>query len=876
MTVDYIIPLADSRASLAVAGGKGASLARLAAAGLPVPDGFHITTAAYQQFVWENNLQSHILGTLIEVDLATPATLETASQQIKELFIHSPIPAEVAGAIAKAYDELPEEYPAVAVRSSATAEDLPDLSFAGQQESFLNIEGVDEVLGAVKRCWASLWTARAIGYRARNQIDSRDLSLAVVVQRMVPADAAGVMFTANPVTGQRDQAVINAAWGLGEAIVAGEVTPDVLMVEKHSGRILEREVSDKKIMTGRMKDGTVTLPVPDKLRRIPVLDDRKAAELVELGVKIEELYGAPTDIEWTLVDGKFSIVQARPITALPKETLPAPSEWPMPDPKGRYLRTSIIDFMPDPLSPLFATMGLRALNAGFVRLSRYIGGSDAAFLGESFFTINGYAYLKANYSAGEWWWMLSRMLPSFPRMLRDGIPHWRDEARPAYLKTLERWRSVPLFDLAPEEILSAVDDVLEAAVDLIGSLMAGTMGASAGSEGLFTNIYNKLAMRPEDPPAPTFLMGYDSVPIQAEKSLYDLAMWCRERQELVAYLLGTPTEQLIGQLEKEQPPLGIGESDWYEWQSRFKLHLEKFGHIIYDLDFSKPLPLNDPTPMLESCKMYLRGEGTDPHERQRRLAERRQMAVQDLRARLKGLRGKIVRKALSWAQTLAEVREDGIADIGLGYPLLRRMLLELGERFFRAGAVEQANDIFWLTEEEVRLAVKKLKHHEPQESRVDEIRERKMKWQAEKRVTPPAQLPPSKTYMGFNIESFMAFDEGSQVGGSLKGMGASPGRVTATACVLHGPQDFDKMQAGGVLVAPITTPAWTPLFAMASAIVTDVGGPLSHGSIVAREYGIPAVLGTGVATRRIQSGQVVTVDGDRGMVILPNGDKSNE
>ena len=141
MTVDYIIPLADSRASLAVAGGKGASLARLAAAGLPVPDGFHITTAAYQQFVRENNLQSHILGALTEVDLATPATLETASQQIKELFIHSPMPAEVAGAIAKAYDELPEEYPAVAVRSSATAEDLPGLSFAGQQESFLNIEG---------------------------------------------------------------------------------------------------------------------------------------------------------------------------------------------------------------------------------------------------------------------------------------------------------------------------------------------------------------------------------------------------------------------------------------------------------------------------------------------------------------------------------------------------------------------------------------------------------------------------------------------------------------------------------------------------------------------------------------------------------------
>jgi pyruvate,water dikinase len=295
-----------------------------------VPDGFHITTAAYRQFVAGSDLQPRIVATLQSADPLRPATLEAASQAIRDRFARTHVPPQVAGAIAQAYARLPGETPAVAVRSSATAEDLPDLSFAGQQETYLNVRGIEAVLDAVERCWVSLWTARAIGYRLQHGIDQDVVSLAVVVQLLVPAEVSGVMFTAHPVTGQRDRAVISAAWGLGETIVGGTVMPDTLTVDKASGQVVVRETADKQVMAVRVEGGTEEQPVPDALRSAPVLADQQAAELVQLGGQIEQLYGQPMDVEWTWADGRFAIVQARPITALPESkaaAAQAPSEW---------------------------------------------------------------------------------------------------------------------------------------------------------------------------------------------------------------------------------------------------------------------------------------------------------------------------------------------------------------------------------------------------------------------------------------------------------------------------------------------------------------------------------------------------------------------
>jgi len=868
---EYTIQLGDARASLEVAGGKGASLARMVGAGLPVPDGFHVSTGAYREFVEENALQPRILAALEGADPDRPATLEVASQRIREMFSQGEIPAAIAGAVARAYAGLSGERPTVAVRSSATAEDLPGLSFAGQQETYLNVQGAEPVLEAVRRCWASLWTARAIGYRERHGIDQGAVSLAVVVQLLVPAEAAGIMFTANPVTGARGQAMISAAWGLGEAVVGGLVTPDGITVDKATGEVLARETAHKQVMTVRVEGGTEEQSVPEPLRDAPVLDDGQAAELARLGEQIERLYGRPMDIEWTLVDGRFAIVQARPITALPEEALEAPADWPMPDPKGRYMRASIVDLMPDPLSPLFETLGLAAINRGIGRMSKDMFKLPEDTFSDLVLTINGYAYEGVSFSGRQWLLMLVRMVPAFPRMLREGVPYWRDVAYPRYAETTARWQERVLparSPLSPGELLSGIHEMSDAFAEHLGALMASTMGPSAGSEMFFTRVYEKMARQEGDPAAPAFLMGYDSIPIKGEKALYDLGQWCREREGLAAYLTNTPTEQIVVELDQDHVPSDVPAGDWREWQGRFRAYLEQYGYSIYDMDFAKALPMDEPGPLLEMLKLYVAGQGANPHERQGAYAERREEAVKAVRARLKGFKRWAFEKTLKWAQSQAPLREDGIAEVGMGYPVLRRMLHELGRRFAGAGAIAEAGDIFWLKQAEVEAMVAALERGEPLESQAGTVQERKATWKARKQATPPSQLPMGKKYMGFDMESVLAGGEGALEGNTIKGAATSAGRVTAPACVLHGPEDFSRMEPGHILVAGITTPAWTPLFAMATGVVTDVGGPMSHGSIVAREYGIPAVMGTGVATKWIQSGQMITVDGGEGIVVL--------
>ena len=262
MTAELILALNDPKANVDVVGGKGASLARLAMAGFPVPDGFHVTTLAYRLYVESNDLMPHIVNSLDQLGYADTADIEAASREISERFDRGSIPEEIVQAVFCAYKELPGSSPPVAVRSSATAEDLPEASFAGQQSTYLNIESEAAVLEAVKKCWSSLWTTRAISYRLRQGIPPQSIALAVVVQQLVPAEAAGILFTANPLDGNRDQMVINASWGLGEAVVGGLVTPDSIIVDKYSGKLLSYEAASKLVQTVQKNGGTREIPVP--------------------------------------------------------------------------------------------------------------------------------------------------------------------------------------------------------------------------------------------------------------------------------------------------------------------------------------------------------------------------------------------------------------------------------------------------------------------------------------------------------------------------------------------------------------------------------------------------------------------------------------
>jgi phosphohistidine swiveling domain-containing protein len=874
------------RDDLEIAGGKGANLGELIKAGLPVPPGFVLTTAAYRYFVAASGIGDQVLAA---AGLPPDAGLEAyqePSAQIRSLFGSWSVPDSMAQEVLDACGPLSGQ--PLAVRSSATTEDLAGASFAGQQDTFLNVRGIDPLLAAIRDCWASLWTSRAMAYRARQGIDPAGLALAVVVQQMVPADAAGVMFTANPTNGRRDETVISAAWGLGESVVSGAVTTDDVVVEKKTGQVRTRTTADKAVMTvytdqtdradqadqadrrdGRdARDGgsdkpgggTQERPVPESQRTRAVLDDRAASALAELGARIETHFGAPQDIEWARAGEEFWIVQARPITALPEPAAAQPTDWPLPDPRAVYFRASIVEQLPDPLTPLFADLVEGSVTRSLQRFMRDLLGSSALGDGDvGFPSINGYAYYRYSRAA------LLRLTLATPKAIRllntpdlpIGIRGWRNTSHPRYVAAVQNWADRPLGDLSIGELLAGVVELLDAGTQYYTAVQS-VIPIAASSEVLFTTFYQRLVRRAGDPPAPTFLLGFDSAPIQAEKSLYDLSTWTRAHETLTAVLLAAPSTRVADQLDRDEPLTGVDEAVWKEWSTRLRAHLDRYGHSVYNLDFANPVPADHPAPLLDTLRFYLGNGGADPHERQRASAARRDTQTDAVLARLDPLRRRAFTRLLRWAQASAPVREDALADIGLAWPQLRRMLRELGRRLTAAGVIDRVDDVFWLRRDEIlgdrgaRLA--------------DVVDDRKALWRGRQKATPPQMLPLG-TWMD-SFDSWMPAASTNHSGMVLTGTGASAGQVTASARVLAGPQDFGRMQGGDVLVASITTPAWTSLFAMASAVVTDVGGPLSHSSIVAREYGIPAVLGTGVATRRIVDGARVHVDGDAGTVTL--------
>lgn len=819
----FVFPFEELSSDLQpLAGGKGGSLAKLYQAGFPVPAGFVIPSSAFR----EDQL------------------LPEAWRQVRD---------QLAGQRAQ------DGRPAFAVRSSALSEDSRQASFAGEFETRLNLSSDEEILDAIHQVYRSRYSEKVQAYsRAKGTTTAHEV--AVVVQRLVAADRSGVCFTANPTNGSRAQVVINATWGLGEAIVSGAVTPDLLVVDKRTQRVVTRQTAAKEVMTVRTAGGTQERPVEGQKQKQAVLSDAEAVRLASLAVQIEALYGMPVDIEWAAVGEAFSILQARPVTALPDP--PSPASWKLP--KGAYMamRVNIIELMAQPLSPLFETMGLEVINTSMqAMLTGFLG---PGIMPESpIIQVNHYAYYNGSIKPTK----IARLLFDSPgiarRMFTAPVERWTEQGRPAYQAVVNQWKRSPWRELSSTEILRAARELAEAAVGAYWSMVGGVIPAAWISEALFSFVYRMLIKRRADPDASIYLLGFDSLPIRADKSLYTLATWAREQAALARYLAAAPAQQLAVDLQSVEPPEGVIEPAWTEWRKKVQAYLEQYGHTLYDLDFANPVPADDPAPLLETCKLYLSGEGSDPSERQQSAVERRQAAVAHVQKRLKGWRLKQFKRWLTLAQRFAPLREDALADVGLAYPLLRQMLRSLGERMAEAGAIEQPADIYWLTHAEVMAACQKLDRGLPPERLAGALPERKAAIRSAQKATPPLKLPTLSLRWLKNLSASLSRGRARR---GLKGVAASAGCVTGRACVLRGPEDFARMEAGDVLVARLTTPAWTPLFARAAAIVTDVGGPLSHGSIVAREYGIPAVLGTGVATQRIQNGQTITVDGNAGVV----------
>ncbi|MDF2976358.1 MAG: pyruvate phosphate dikinase PEP/pyruvate-binding [Actinomycetospora sp.] len=811
--MDFVRTFAQvSAADVALAGGKGANLGELVRAGLPVPPGVVLTTDAYAAFV-------------AAAGLDVPALAARGAEAVQAAFRAAPVPGAVAAEIRAVYADLGA--PPVAVRSSATAEDLADASFAGQQETMLDVRGEDALLDAVVRCWASLWSARAIDYRDRQGTALAapdDVRLAVVIQRMVDAEASGVLFTAEPTTGRRDRVVVSAAWGLGESVVGGLVATDELVVDRATFAEVGRTVADKTEMTVSTGGGTAQVPVPADRRRAPVLDAAAVGELARLGVRADEHFGAPQDIEWVRADGAFALVQSRPITALPAPTAPPPETWPLPYPHGVYFRASIVEQMPSPLTPLFADLIGPAVTGSIRELLTQAMGRPVPEGDIAFPTINGYAYY---FYRTRGLVSLTLRTPLAIRGLnrpevRGGVRGWRERAHPSYAATVAAWAAEDLAALSSEELLDGVVALLRAGATYYTAVQS-VIPLAATAEIAFAQFYERLVRRAGDPAAHVLLLGEDSEPLRAERALHALAM------EAKASGMDDPA-----------------------WRRRFREHLDRYGHTVFDLDFAVPTPADDPSTLLDAIRFQMSDQATDPAVRGDRLRAGRDARARAIRSRLGPVRRRVFDALLARARTLGPVREDALADVGLAWPLMHRMLRELGGRL-----PVGADDVFWLTEAELRTAIRGEPVDPP-------VAERRALRRGRALVSPPQMLPRGR-WLTRLVGPFMPGAD-TPAGEELTGVPGSTGTVTATARVLRGPEDFGAMQPGEVLVARMTTPAWTPLFARAAAVVTDIGGPLSHSSIVAREYGIPAVLGTGSATDRLHTGDRVRVDGDTGTV----------
>lgn len=807
----FVVPLRSPAATLATAGGKAKSLSQLARAGFPVPAGFVVTTAAYRAFVRETNLQPRILR-LAKGD--PQADVEEVSAEIRGLFDGGGIPSNVASEIREAHSALcrdPDLAIPLAVRSSATAEDLPGASFAGQQETYLNVRGEQDLLRAVKRCWSSLWTPRALAYRRRQGIDPDAVSLAVVVQLLASASAAGVLFTANPLTGARDEVVIDAAWGLGEAVVSGLVTPDHIVVDKATSLVKQIIVAEKTVLTVPTSSGTEQRAVEADKRSAEVLDIAQVAQLVRLGSSIEAHYSEPQDIEWCLAGDQFWIVQSRPITTLP----PEPIIWQSPVPSAKWLKDlQAGEWVTEPVSPLGATTTFDTMIAARQRrmpLQR----------SPWYAVINGWLYMRADFRL---LWLATAPIGLAVNLAKGTLNGHRRMRRrwPDRLRMLAMLEKSNLAKLSDEGLRAHTDRLLAALGWWWWEVTWYTAAAQLGEQ-----VIRKLKVADLPDPAVLF-RGNDSLLLEAERALRHAA--------------------------------DTGHVDAY---------LTRFGHFVESADPIHPTLRESPELLTE----YLAVAGhsdTGPDERLIR-SRRERAAAETLVHAVRGPRGFLVRRMLSIGQSCAAHVDDAVFHLQRVLALIRAAFLEAGLRLSGAEAVERAEDVFYLERDEVWSPGPDLASH---------VAERRQLREHQKRLAPPPFIPPPadpswnsdrQWRLWSSLAGPAALKRGAQDRNGrrvLVGAPGSPGRAHGIARLIARPDEFHRLQPGDVLVTHATTPIWTPLFNIAAAAVTEVGGPFSHAAIVAREFGIPLVNGAVDATREIADGTAIVVDGSAGIVEL--------
>ncbi len=880
----------DEPSTLDEVGGKAVNLSRLSRAGFPVPQGFAVTTDAFRAAVHEHGLREQIDAALATADPDDPASVDEASRRIRRAFSGTPVPAAIATSVLDAYRKLGGG--PVAVRSSATAEDLPDLSFAGQQDTLLGVRDDDALLAAVVECWSSLWTARAITYRRRAGIPEEAAALAVAVQRMVEADTSGVMFTANPLTGHRGQMAIDATFGLGEALVSGLVEPDHVVADAATGRVIDRTLGAKAVVTSSLAGGGVETRDSDRSTE-STLSDADVAALVDLGRRVQAEYGTPQDIEWAIAGGEVALLQSRAITSL----FPVPSG---PE-EAVYLSFGAVQGMLAPMTPLGCD-AIRCVMAG-----------GASVFGASLDPETN-PWIG---TAGERLWIrIDRALrnPLGSRVLPGLLKAVDPSARRIFLGLRDEGMLAPL----PREVMRAVapklarfgrvagrnlvravrdpngvraefDEVTEAAVQRATRAFAETAaepdpfrrvaarartlratlsdafptvvpyaGVVIAGPVLALRVLTRLSGATDEGDhgvSPLVLEVTRALPHNVTTEM-DLALWqvaqsVRDDPDSRTLVADLPPAELADRYARgELSPAVAAALD------RFLAGYGMRG--VGEIDLGRPRWSDDPTDVLATVQRYqdIPADQSPPAQfaRGEQAAER---AVERLVAETGGARGRLVGFLAGRIRVLAGGRELPKFTIIRMMGVARTALLASGHDLVDAGVLDSPDDVFLLRLHEIEAL-----DDGPTAGLRRLVAERRAALERESRRV---QVP--RVLVGDGRAYYEGLGDLSDDPGVIVGSPVSPGTVEGTVRVVLDPAQ-SGLRHGEILVCPGTDPAWTPLFLSAGGLVTEVGGMMTHGSVVAREYGIPAVVGVHEATTRLTTGQRVRLDGTAGTIVV--------
>jgi pyruvate,water dikinase len=905
-------------------GGKGASLARLACAGFPVPDGFLIPTAAYLDYVGSNDLKKRILSRLTNLPFDEPAASQEASAEIRAWFRVEKTDAEWTSSIRRAYADLGGG--PVAVRSSATAEDLPDMSFAGQQETFLNIVGEQMLFESIVNCWSSLWTARAISYRSRNGIPHEDVALSVIVQIMVQSEASGVLFTANPLTGKRSETAIDATLGLGEALVGGLVEPDHYVVDTDSGEIINKTLGGKALTIRGVTGGGVITADADAAERQAIPDDA-ILQLTELGRRVSALVNSPQDIEWAWSEDQLHLLQSRPITSLyPIPDVPS-------DPLRVFISFAVIQGLLAPVTPLGQDV-MKLVFAGGAKVFKFdltqetqrvlisagerlwvnitpllrnsigrkiLGGALPAVAPGAAQTIElllddpRLAVDRGGIRFSTFRRLAGFLLPSMRRVIRLWWTPEQGRERVTRLldETVLQAKTHSAVTGDTQEVLAQRLEILHDAGNIFSDVVIPQgITPIVASMVPFFGIMRRFSAQAAEASgnialAQAYLEISRGLPHNVTTEM-DLALW-RVAQTIAADLNSsklfqeTSASDLASQYLQANLPSPVQES--------IESFFERYGaRGVGEIDIGLPRWGEEPTHVMQVLLSYLQIKDPDkaPDAVFARSAKSAEQAATHLESAVRQMHGGLIKAGiLRWAisryRALAGMRESpkffAIRMMGI----IRQGLLQSGQELVDAGHLKQRDDLFFLSIrelDELNEAMVKSKNTPPTEqSKPDlhtfmqanqvRIAERRAKY---KREHLRKQIPRMLLSDGMTYYEGVRAPEGQE--GAIIGDPVSPGEVEGTARVIFDPHS-SQLAPGEILVCPGTDPAWTPLFLTASGLVMEVGGMMTHGSVVAREFGIPAVVGVHRATERIKTGQRLRVNGSTGEITLIDDEQQN-